>query len=234
MSLPLFDTEPQPPQSIADGAVLLRGWAAALDAQWIAAVQQVLAQQPWQAAYTASGLPMSVQTSNCGPWGWAASRSGYGYTRSDPASGRDWPSMPAFLQQQAQALAAAAGYAHFAPDVCLINRYAVGAKMGLHHDADERDRAAPIVSVSLGLPCTFVWGGLQRSDPVRSFRLEHGDVLVWGGASRMVFHGVRPLQAGQHHVLGAQRWNLTFRMARAAYGGGAKAASGAGLPRSGI
>lgn len=219
MTLPLFDAEPLPPQVIAGGAVLLRGWAAVHAHAWIAAVQQVLAQQPFQAAFTASGLPMSVRTSNCGEWGWAASRSGYGYTRSDPATGMPWPAMPTFLKQQAQALAAQAGYPGFDPDVCLINSYDVGAKMGLHHDADEKDHAAPIVSVSLGLPCTFVWGGLQRSDPVRSFRLEHGDVLVWGGASRMVFHGVRPLQAGQHHLLGAQRWNLTFRMAQRSYRG---------------
>lgn len=217
MTLPLFDTEPQPPQTIADGAVLLRGWAAVNDGEWMAAVQQVLAQQPFQAAYTASGLPMSVRTSNCGEWGWAASRNAYGYTRSDPLTGKLWPSMPQFLKQQAKVLSGLAGYLGFEPDVCLINCYEVGAKMGLHHDADERDKSAPIVSVSLGLPCTFVWGGLQRSDPVRSFRLEHGDVLVWGGASRMVFHGVRPLQAGQHPLLGAQRWNLTFRMAQAIY-----------------
>ena len=217
MTLPLFDAEPQPPQAIADGAVLLRGWAAVHDGEWMAAVQQVLAQQPFQAAYTASGLPMSVRTSNCGVWGWAASQSGYGYTRSDPVSGKPWPEMPLFLKQQAQALSAIAGYVGFDPDVCLINCYEVGAKMGLHHDADEKDKSAPIVSVSLGLPCTFVWGGLERSDPVRSFRLEHGDVLVWGGASRMVFHGVRPLQAGHHHLLGAQRWNLTFRMAQSLY-----------------
>ena len=217
MTLPLFDAEPQPPQAIAVGAVLLRGWAAVNDTAWIEAVQQVLAQQPFQAAFTASGLPMSVHTSNCGEWGWAASRKGYGYTRSDPESGRPWPVMPQFLKQQAQVLAAQAGYPGFEPDVCLINCYEIGAKMGLHHDADEKDKGAPIVSVSLGLPCTFVWGGLERADPVRSFRLEHGDVLVWGGASRMVFHGVRPLQAGQHHLLGAQRWNLTFRMAQTAY-----------------
>lgn len=219
MTLSLFAAEPQPPQTMAEGAVLLRAWAAVNDTQWVQAVRQVLAQQPFQAAYTASGLPMSVRTSNCGEWGWAASRSGYGYTRSDPATGLPWPAMPLFLKQQAQALSAQAGYAGFDPDVCLINCYNVGAKMGLHHDADEKDHSAPIVSVSLGLPCTFVWGGLQRSDPVRSFRLEHGDVLVWGGASRMVFHGVRPLQAGHHHLLGAQRWNLTFRMAQRRYAG---------------
>lgn len=217
MTLPLFGAQAQAPQPIAEGAVLLRGWAAINDLEWIAAIRQVLAQQPFQDAYTASGLPMSVRTSNCGEWGWAASRSGYGYTRSDPATGQSWPVMPQFLKQQAQILSGVAGYLAFDPDVCLINCYEVGAKMGLHHDADEKDKAAPIVSVSLGLPCTFVWGGLERSDPVRSFRLEHGDVLVWGGASRMVFHGVRPLQAGQHHLLGAQRWNLTFRMAQRRY-----------------
>lgn len=164
MSLPLFNTDPQPAQPLAEGAVLLRGWAARQDAAWIAAVQQVLAQQPLQAAFTAGGRPMSVRTSNCGEWGWAAAgHQGYGYTRSDPLSGSPWPAMPTFLQQQAQALAAQAGYPGFDPDVCLINCYAVGAKMGLHHDADERDKTAPIVSVSLGLPCHFVWGGLQRS-----------------------------------------------------------------------
>lgn len=187
MTLPLFDPEPQTPQPIGDGAMLLRGWAAVNEAQWIAAVQQVLAQQPFQAAYTSSGLPMSVRTSNCGEWGWAASRSGYGYTRSDPETGKPWPAMPLFLKQQAQALSVQAGYLAFDPDVCLINCYEVGAKMGLHHDADEKDKTAPIVSVSLGLPCTFVWGGLQRSDPVRSFRLEHGDVLVWGAPRAWCF-----------------------------------------------
>ncbi|WP_284336169.1 DNA oxidative demethylase AlkB [Comamonas sp. NoAH] len=217
MTFSLFPAEPQPAESIADGAVLLRSWAAVNDGEWVAAVQEVLAQQPFQAAYTASGLPMSVRTSNCGEWGWAASRSGYGYTRSDPATGKPWPAMPAFLRHQARLLALQAGYADFEPDVCLINCYEVGAKMGLHHDADEKDKSAPIVSVSLGLPCTFVWGGLKRADPVRSFRLEHGDVLVWGGASHMVFHGVRPLQDGRHPVLGAQRWNLTFRMAQSRY-----------------
>ncbi len=199
MTLPLFDAEPLPPQAIADGAVLLRSWAAVNDSEWIAAVQQVLAQQPFQAAFTASGLPMSVRTSNCGEWGWAASRSGYGYTRSDPATGMPWPAMPTFLKRQAQALAAQAGYPGFDPDVCLINSYDVGAKMGLHHDADEKDHAAPIVSVSLGLPCTFVWGGLQRSDPVRSFRLEHGDGLGGGGASRLVSPRDRALPGGQQH-----------------------------------
>jgi alkylated DNA repair protein (DNA oxidative demethylase) len=217
MTLPLFAPTPAPPHPIGDGAVLLRAAAAPCEDGWIAAVQQVLAQRPLRAAYTASGLPMSVRTSNCGMWGWAASRQGYGYTRSDPESGQPWPQMPLFLKQQAQTLSAQAGYLGFDPDVCLINCYEVGAKMGLHHDADEKDKSAPIVSVSLGLPCTFVWGGLERSDPVRSFCLEHGDALVWGGASRMVFHGVRPLRAGQHHLLGAQRWNLTFRMAQSRY-----------------
>ena len=218
MTLPLFDEEaPQAPQRVADGAVLLRHWATAQGPQWMAAVQQVLAQRPWGKAYTPSGLAMSVQTTCCGPLGWGVDAHGYCYSPVDMTTGRPWPAMPVFLQQQAVAAAAAAGYPGFAPDVCLINRYLPGAKMGLHRDDDESDLRAPIVSVSLGLPAGFRWGGLLRHGPVRRWPLQHGDVLVWGGASRLVYHGVSPLADGRHHLLGAERWNLTFRMARRAY-----------------
>ena len=127
---------------------------------------------------------------------------------------------PPALAGIAQAAAQQAGFAPFAPDACLINRYAVGARMSLHQDRDERDMTRPIVSVSLGLPCRFLWGGLTRQSPTRRLALTHGDVLVWGGPSRLVFHGVAPLKPGQHPLLGHERWNLTFRMAKARYPAG--------------
>ena len=135
-------------------------------------------------------------------------------------TGKPWPAIPAFLGEQAARAAALAGYPGFAPDACLINRYQPGARMGLHRDQDEHDFAAPIVSVSLGLPCRFLWGGLTRQSPTRRLALTHGDVLVWGGPSRLVFHGVAPLREGQHPLLGNERWNLTFRMAKARYPAG--------------
>ncbi|MEG2046847.1 MAG: DNA oxidative demethylase AlkB [Comamonas sp.] len=219
MTASLFDDPPQPVERIAidDGAWLLRGWAQDQQTQWIAAVEQVLALQPLRASVTPSGLPLSVRMSNCGAFGWVTDAAGYRYSPTHPDTGAPWPAMPDFLRAQAVAAAAAAGYPGYAPDVCLINQYQPGAKMGLHRDADEQDWAAPIVSVSLGLPCRFQWGGLERSSPVRRFALLHSDVLVWGGATRMAYHGVLPLQVGEHPLLGAKRWNLTFRMARSHY-----------------
>ncbi|MDR2327320.1 MAG: DNA oxidative demethylase AlkB [Acidovorax sp.] len=219
MMASLFDDPPQPVERIAidDGAWLLRGWAQATQAQWLAAVQQVLAAQPFRSSLTPGGRPLSVRMSNCGDWGWVTDRAGYRYSATNPDTGLPWPAMPAFLRQQAVDAALAAGYPAYAPDACLVNQYLPGARMGLHRDEDEEDWQAPIVSVSLGLPCTFLWGGLERSQPVRRLTLLHGDVLVWGGATRMAYHGVQPLQAGQHALLGAQRWNLTFRMARSTW-----------------
>ena len=219
MTASLFDDPPQPVERMAidDGAWLLRGWALEQQTQWIAAVQQVLALQPLRASCTPSGKPMSVRMSNCGAYGWVTDAAGYRYSANNPDTGVAWPAMPDFLRDQAVAAAAAAGYPGYAPDVCLVNQYLPGARMGLHRDADEQDWAAPIVSVSLGLPCRFQWGGLERSSPVRRFTLLHGDVLVWGGATRMAYHGVLPLQDGAHPLLGPRRWNLTFRMARSHY-----------------
>lgn len=215
----LFDDPQQPAARIAvdDGAWLLRGWAQGDAAAWIAAVRQVLAQQPFRPTFTPRGLPMSVRMTSCGDYGWVSEPTGYRYSPTCPETGQPWPAMPDFLHQQAVAAAQAAGYPGYAPDVCLINQYLPGAKMGLHRDADEMDWGAPIVSVSLGLPCVFQWGGLERRSPVRRISLLHGDVLVWGGATRMVYHGVLPLKAAVHPLLGAERWNLTFRMAKAMY-----------------
>lgn len=216
MSLPLFPLEPEPPTPLDAGAVLLRGWVGAQEARWLAEMDAVLAQSPWRQMDSPGGQ-MSVAMSNCGSWGWLAEPGGYRYSPLDPQTGQPWPPLSDWMLRQAAHLAEAAGYPGFVPDAGLLNRYQPGARMGLHRDADERDRAAPIVSLSFGLPCRFFWGGLERSDPVRRLGLLHGDVLVWGGASRMRYHGVAPLAAGRHHLLGAERWNLTLRMARSSY-----------------
>lgn len=220
MSLPLFETEAQPPEYFDKGAALLRGFAAEQGARWVAAVQALEAQAAFRVMQVPGGKFMSVAITNAGDWGWVSDLQGYRYSAQDPQSGRPWPAIPAFLRQQASQAAALAGYPGFVPDACLINRYVAGARMGLHRDQDESDLAAPIVSVSLGLACSFLWGGLQRHAPTRRIALTHGDVLVWGGPSRLVFHGVSPLKPGLHHLLGEERWNLTFRMAKARYPAG--------------
>lgn len=213
----LFGPADDAPIALDAGAWLLPGWAAGQAQRWVDSVREVLAQAPWRTMRTPGGLPMSVAMSHCGSWGWVSDASGYAYSATDPHSGLPWPAMPEWLWQQARAAATAAGYPQFAPDSCLINRYVAGAKMSLHRDADESDTRAPIVSISLGLPATFLWGGVARADRVRRMQLEHGDVLVWGGATRLAYHGISPLRDGMHPLLGSERWNLTFRMARALY-----------------
>jgi alkylated DNA repair protein (DNA oxidative demethylase) len=163
---------------------------------------------------TPGGHSMSVAMTNCGSAGWVTDRSGYRYDGVDPESRAPWPTMPPSFRELATQAAAEAGFDGFAPDACLINRYQPGARMSLHQDKDEDDFSAPIVSVSLGLPATFLFGGMQRSDKPRRFRLEHSDIVVWGGPSRLFFHGVAPLADGEHTLLGRQRINLTFRKAR--------------------
>jgi alkylated DNA repair protein (DNA oxidative demethylase) len=156
---------------------------------------------------------MSVAMTNCGAVGWVSDRRGYRYAHFDPETGRPWPPMPASFQRVATAAAAAAGFSDYAPDVCLINRYAPGARLSLHQDRNELDDEAPIVSVSLGLPAIFLFGGLKRSERSSRMPLEHGDVVVWGGPARMRFHGVLPVADGLHPEVGKQRINLTFRTA---------------------
>lgn len=163
---------------------------------------------------TPGGHQMSVAMTSCGSFGWVTDRSGYRYDALDPDSGQPWPAMPPRFRELAERAAGEVGFAGFAPDACLINRYEPGAKMSLHQDRDERDIGAPIVSVSLGLPATFLFGGLKRADKTQRYRLAHGDVVVWGGPARLAFHGVAPLADGEHALLGRQRINLTFRRAR--------------------
>jgi DNA oxidative demethylase len=200
--------------NLAEGAVLLRGFARASEHELIAAIQAITAQAPFRHMVTPGGHQMSVAMTNCGGYGWVTDPSGYRYDPIDPESGKPWPQMPPLFRDLAESAAAEAGFAGFAPDACLINRYEPGARMSLHQDRDERNLGAPIVSVSLGLPATFLFGGLKRSDRPRRDRLEHGDVVVWGGPARLAFHGVAPLADGEHGLLGRMRINLTFRRAR--------------------
>lgn len=200
-------------ERLGPGALVLRGFAA-LPAELLAAeIQQIIAQAPFRHMETPGGFHMSVAMSNCGALGWVSDQSGYRYLAADPANALPWPPMPALFQQLAANAAAEAGFANFAPDACLINRYEVGARMSLHQDRDERDLTQPIVSVSLGLPAVFQFGGLKRSDPANRVTLTHGDVVVWGGVDRLRYHGVLALKAGEHPLLGACRLNLTFRKA---------------------
>jgi len=199
---------------MAEGAVLLRGFASSSESELIAALRDIASQAPFRHMVTPGGHSMSVAMSNCGDLGWVTDRSGYRYDTNDPETGRPWPAMPAAFYRLAVEAAEQAGFAGFSPDACLINRYQPGARMSLHQDKDEQDFGAPIVSVSLGLPAVFLFGGLQRADKPRRFRLEHGDVVVWGGPTRLVFHGVAPLADGEHALVGRERINLTFRKAR--------------------
>jgi DNA oxidative demethylase len=199
---------------ISEGAVLLRGFARSFGDDLIAALRDIVAQAPFRHMHTPGGHQMSVAMTNCGSYGWVTDRTGYRYDPNDPETGTPWPAMSPSFRALAGEAAAAAGFGEFSPEVCLINRYTPGARMSLHQDKDEHDFGAPIVSVSLGLPAIFLFGGLKRSDKTRRFRLEHGDVVVWGGPARLVYHGVAPLADGEHALMGRKRINLTFRKVR--------------------
>lgn len=198
---------------LAHGAVLLRGFALPLETPLLAALHAVPAAAPFRHMVTPGGFTMSVAMTNCGGAGWVTDRSGYRYDARDPQSGQPWPAMPDAFGELAAEAALRAGFPGFAPDACLINRYAPGARLSLHQDKDERDYNSPIVSVSLGLPATFLFGGMQRADRPQRVALEHGDVVVWGGPSRLAYHGIAPLKDGHHPALGRMRINLTFRRA---------------------
>jgi len=210
-SLALFNDGPRP---IAEGAVWLPGFTLTQDRALLAAVEQMIAIAPFRHLETPGGLRMSVAMSNCGDCGWVSDRRGYRYDSVDPLTGKPWPAMPVLFRDLARDAAAAAGFEAFVPDACLINRYLPGTKLSLHQDRDEHNYTQPIVSVSLGLPAVFQFGGLKRADSVQRLPLVHGDVVVWGGPSRLRFHGVLALKPGQHPLMGAQRINLTFRRAR--------------------
>lgn len=212
----LFDDPihaPSGQESLGAGATLLHGFALPVAQTLIGDTRRVIAASPFRHMFTPGGLRMAVALTNCGTAGWISDRRGYRYDPLDPLSNAPWPAMPDSFQALAAKAAAAAGYNGFRPDACLINRYEPGTRLTLHQDKNERDFSAPIVSVSLGIPAVFLFGGAQRSDKQQRVRLIHGDVMVWGGPTRLHYHGVMPLKEGHHAVLGAQRLNLTFRKA---------------------
>lgn len=209
----LFAAEAAAREQLAEGAVLLRGRALAAAPELLAAVAAVATAAPFRRMLTPGGFEMSVAMTNCGTAGWVTDRKGYRYAPADPLTGAPWPALPACFLRLAGETATECGFPGFVPDACLVNRYEPGAKLSLHQDRDERDYGHPIVSVSLGLPATFQFGGPRRADPVRRVALRHGDVVVWGGASRLHHHGVLALKDGEHPATGRARINLTLRKA---------------------
>jgi DNA oxidative demethylase len=200
-------------ESLGEVAVWLRGFALPDDTELLAALKDVTAAAPFRHMITPGGYRMSVAMSNCGSLGWVTDKTGYRYDAIDPLTQHPWPPMPESFLRLATTAAAAAGFADFVPDACLINRYEPGAKLSLHQDKDERDFSQPIVSVSLGIPAVFLFGGLKRADKTERIPVTHGDVVVWGGPARLRYHGILPLKEDEHILLGRQRINLTFRKA---------------------
>jgi alkylated DNA repair protein (DNA oxidative demethylase) len=216
MTLDLFsaDAPELPDEALSPGAVVLRSFASRGADALKDAVARVAAAAPFRHLVTPGGFRMSVAMTCCGELGWISDRRGYRYDPVDPDSGRPWPALPAPFLALARDAAARAGYPGFVPDACLVNRYAPGARLSMHQDRDEQDLRAPIVSVSLGLPAVFLWGGDERADKARRIALQHGDAVVWGGPSRLRFHGVLPLKDGEHAFAGGHRINITFRKVR--------------------
>jgi alkylated DNA repair protein (DNA oxidative demethylase) len=199
---------------LAPGALKLGGFARDIDAALLAAVADIARDAPFRYLVTPGGLRMSVAMTNCGEAGWVSDRTGYRYEPCDPDGGQPWPAMPELFKDLAARAAAHAGFANFQPQACLVNRYVPGSKLSLHQDRDERNLAEPIVSVSLGLPAIFLWGGAKRAVRPHRVPLVHGDVVVWGGPSRLNFHGIDTLPQGVDPRTGALRYNLIFRRVR--------------------
>jgi len=216
MTIGLFDDWQggrQPREPLAEGAVLLVQFARDRETELRTALDGLTAAAPFRHMITPGGFRMSVAMTNCGQVGWVTDARGYRYDPIDPETGRPWPPLPPSFLDLATRAAKEAGFDGFVPDSCLVNQYEPGSRLSLHQDRNERDFSAPIVSVSLGLPATFLFGGAQRSDRPRRIRLEHGDIAVWGGPSRLTFHGIAQLEDGRHAIFGSRRINLTFRKA---------------------
>ena len=209
-----FFSLPGAVELLGPGAALLHGFAVPLDAALADAVRSVSAAAPFRQMTTPGGFKMSVAMTNCGAYGWVSDERGYRYSPTDPDAGRAWPVLPLVLADLASRAAATAGFDGFTPDACLVNRYLPGARLTLHQDKNERDMSQPIVSVSLGVPAVFLFGGVKRNERALRLNLTHGDVVVWGGPARLRYHGVATLKAAQHPFAGAERINLTLRRAR--------------------
>ncbi len=198
---------------LGPGTAILEGFARADESAILNALALILRRSPFRHMETPGGFRMSVAMTNCGTLGWISDHTGYRYDPVDPEHGKAWPATPDVFIGLAASAAETAGFPQFRPDTCLINRYEPGAKLSLHQDKNERDFSQPIVSISLGLPAVFLFGGLTRSvRPVRIV-LRHGDVAVWGGPARLRYHGIAVLKDGSHPTLGSIRYNLSFRRA---------------------
>lgn len=219
INLDLFDALPEPQQrnrpteSIGEQSMVLRQYATPLQHALLEFIDQVLAQAPLRHMITPGGYRMSAAMTSCGKLGWVTDHQGYRYQATDPLSGKPWPAMPVVFEDLAMQAARQAGFSQFQPDSCLINEYAIGAKMSLHQDKNEVDMRQPVVSVSLGIPAMFLFGGFNRQDKSQKIVLQHGDVVVWGGVDRLRYHGILPLKAACHPLLGERRINFTFRCA---------------------
>ncbi|XID74449.1 DNA oxidative demethylase AlkB [Alkanindiges sp. WGS2144] len=211
--LPATSYEPGSVEKIGEQAVVLRGLVNPMEKELIRVIEQITAISPFRHMRTAYGGSMSAALTSCGELGWVADQQGYRYQAIDPLTGQPWPSMPALFLRLAQQAASQAGFESFRPSSCLMNEYTVDARMGLHQDKDEINLNYPVVSVSLGIPAIFLWGGLNRKDATQKIGLFHGDVVVWGGVDRLRFHGIAPLKPACHPLLGERRINMTFRQA---------------------
>lgn len=216
MNTSVFDLELPvriPRNILGPGTAVLSGFALDVEDELLSSLHSIVERSPFRNMVTPGGFRMSVAMTNCGTLGWVTDRTGYRYDGIDPEMNRRWPEMPSSFRALAVKAAEVSGFPDFKPNACLINRYAPGTRLSLHQDKNERDFRHPIVSVSLGLPATFLFGGLQRGDETKRIRIVHGDVLVWGGSARLRYHGIAPLRAGEHRLTGCVRYNLTFRKA---------------------
>jgi alkylated DNA repair protein (DNA oxidative demethylase) len=216
MTATLFGNLPEPRllrEALGPGTAILNGFALGVEAELISALKTIVERSPLRHMVTPGGFRMSVAMTNCGGLGWVTDRTGYRYDEIDPETELRWPVMPPVFLRLAAGAAREAGFPLFLPDACLINRYEPGARLSLHQDKNEQDFSQPIVSVSLGLPAIFQFGGSKRSDKTIRVPVIHGDVIAWGGPARLRYHGVAPLKEGQHPLLGGYRYNLTFRKA---------------------
>jgi len=211
MQRDLFEDTDDNKIKLRDGAFLLKAFALPFEQMFIKAIHSIAADAPFRHMMTPGGRKMSVAITNCGLAGWISDKKGYRYDHYDPLTGKVWPKLPLEILSVAKQAAEKTGFLDFTPNSCLINRYEPGARLTLHQDKDEGDFSQPIVSVSIGLPAKFIFGGLNRSDKALRTPLTHGDVVVWGGVSRLAYHGIDKLKEGQHELTGAYRYNLTFR-----------------------